>query len=161
MPQDRQQLLVHSLRRLLRRGATPHLRRLIRKARREDVASAIAELRLRDARQIFAMMLEEPERAAEVVAAYEGSLAELFEGLEVEELTPVFKEVAPDDAADILADLTEDLRAGILEGMADEESEEIEELMQYAEDSAGSIMSPDFFALDKELTAREAIVALQ
>ena len=45
------------------------------------------------------------------------------EGREGEELTPVFKEVAPDDAADILADLTEDLRAGILEGMADEESE--------------------------------------
>jgi len=33
--------------------------------------------------------------------------------------------------------------------------------MQYGEDTAGGIMSPEVFALDKELTAREAIVALQ
>jgi len=161
MPQDHQQLLVTSLRRFVRREANEHVRRLVSKARAEDVASALGELMRRDARSVFALLLDDPELAAGVIAAYDGDLAELFGDLPVDRLVPAFAELAPDDAADILQELDEDLRAGILDGIADEEQEVVEELMQYAEDSAGGIMSPDFFALDKELTVREAIVSLQ
>ncbi len=161
MPQDRQQLLVTSLRRFVRRGANDHVRRLVEKARAEDVAAALSELMYREARSVFELTLIDPVSAAGIVAAYESDLTELIGGLTGEQLVPVFAELAPDDAADILQELDEDLRAAILDGIADEEQEVVEELMQYAEDSAGGIMSPDFFALDKELTAREAIVALQ
>ncbi len=161
MPQDRQQLLVTSLRRFVRRGATEHVRRLVGKARAEDVASALAELMHREARSVFGLLLDDPETAAEVVAAYEQDPTELFGSLGPDQLVPVFHELAPDDAADILAALDEELRAGILDALADDEQEVVEELMQYDEDTAGGIMSPDFFALDKELTAREGIVALQ
>ena len=161
MPQDRQQLLVTSLRRFVRRGATDHVKRLVQKARAEDVAAALAELMDREARSVFALTLDDPEVAASIVAAFEQDLMGLIGGLSGEQLVPVFAELAPDDAADILQELDEDLRAAILDGIADEEEEVVEELMQYAEDSAGGIMSPDFFALDKELTVREAIVSLQ
>ena len=162
MPQDRQQLLVHSLRRFVRRGATEHLRRLAVKSRGEDLAEALLDLMHREARAVFWVLLDDPERAAEVVAAYEPArLPELLAGLEPLQLVPVIDELAPDDAADVLQELPEELRVAILEALEDEEQEEIEELMQYAEDSAGGIMSPDFFAIDKELTAREAIVELQ
>ncbi|OQY19175.1 MAG: magnesium transporter, partial [Desulfobacteraceae bacterium 4572_35.1] len=40
-------------------------------------------------------------------------------------------------------------------------SEEIEQLMQYQEDTAGGIMSTEFFSLREDMTAREAIEALQ
>ena len=161
MPQDRQQLLVTSLRRFVRRGATDHVKRLVQKARAEDVAAALAELMDREARSVFALTLDDPEVAASIVAAFEQDLMGLIGGLSGEQLVPVFAELAPDDAADILQELDEDLRAAILDGIADDEQEVVEELMQYAEDSAGGIMSPDFFALDKELTVREAIVSLQ
>ncbi len=159
---DRQQLLVASLRRLVRRGAESHLRRIVQKARSEDVADAMDELLDREARLVFGMILEEPERAAEVCAAYElSSIANLLQGLDAETLKPVFALLASDDAADILTELPEELSAAILDTLEDAESDDIEELMRYAEDSAGGIMSTDFFALDKELTAREAIVQLQ
>jgi magnesium transporter len=161
MPQDRQQLLVTSLRRFVRRGATDHVRRLIGKARPEDVASALGELMHRESRGVFLLLLDDAEVAAEVVAAYESDLMELFGGLSADQLVPVFTELAPDDAADILQDLPESLRAAILDGIEDEEQEVVEELMQFAEDSAGGIMSPEYFALDKEFTAHEAIVSLQ
>ena len=45
--------------------------------------------------------------------------------------------------------------------LADEELEEIEELMQYSKDSAGGIMNPEFFAVDKEITAGETIDAIR
>ena len=162
MSQDRQQLLVHSLRRLSRRGASPNLRKMLGKTRSEDVAAALGELFDKEARHVFAMMLEEPDRAAEVVAAYEASgLEHLLRGVDIHLLVPVFDALAPDDAADILQELPDDLKEQILDAIADEEQEELEELMRYPEDSAGGIMSPDFFALDKELTVAQAIVAIQ
>ncbi len=50
---DRQQLLVDSLRRLVRRGARPHLRRILEKSRPEDLAvteavEAVQSMRAKD-----------------------------------------------------------------------------------------------------------------
>jgi magnesium transporter len=152
MPRGRHQLLVDTLRRFVRRGADVHLVRVIEKTRSEDLAQALAELPPREGRVIFERMLEHPERAAEVVSGYElTALGALFEGLDVAQLKPVFAELSSDDAADILTQLPDSLSDAILEELEDEESEGLEELMQFAE----------VFALDKELTAREAIVALQ
>jgi magnesium transporter len=161
MPRDRQQLLIDSLRRFLRRGAYPHLRRLMEKARAEDVGLAIDELHIREARAIFATLLDAAELAAAVASGFPGCHAELFEGIAVPDLLPIFAHIASDDVADILASLPEEQRNAILEAFEDEEQEGIEELMQFAEDSAGGIMSTDIFSVDQEFTARETIVQLQ
>lgn len=162
MARGRQQLLVDTLRRFVRRGASTHLHRVLEKTRAEDIAAAIAELPPREGRVIFTTLLEDPARAAEVVSAYEHTqLADLMQGFDADALKPVFAEIQSDDAADILAELPPEFAASILEALEDEDSEGIEELMQFAEDTAGGIMSTEVFALDKELTAREAIVALQ
>jgi magnesium transporter len=162
MSKDRQQLLVVSLRRLVRRGAAAHLGRILHKARSEDIAVGLADLLDREARQVYAMLLEDPERAAEVASEYDHSRLEiLWEGLEPLQLRPVFDHLAPDDAADILSSLPDERREAILEVLGQSESQDLEELMQYADDTAGGIMSTDFFALDKELTAHEAIVELR
>jgi len=159
---DRKQLLVNSLRRLVRRGATVHLRRILEKTRSEDLASAMEEFLGGEARGLFGMLLDDPQRAAEVVSAFDHArVGELFLGFEPSQLGPLFDHLAADDAADILADLPEELRNGILAGLTVEDSVDIEELMQYGPDTAGGIMNTDLFALDKEMTAREAIVALQ
>jgi magnesium transporter len=162
MAQDRQRLLVDSLRRLVRRGARGNLQRILTKARSEDLAEALNELMDREAREVYRLLLDEPARAAEVASEYDHArLPALWKDLTATQLKPVFEELASDDAADILPQLDADLRAEILELLEDVESEDLEELMQYGEDTAGGIMSTDFFSLDKELTAREAIVGLQ
>jgi magnesium transporter len=162
MPRDRHQLLVDTLRRFFRRGADAHLRRTLEKTRSEDIAVALAELMRREARLIFVILLDDAERAAEVLCAYDDILvADLIEGLSVEQLLPLFAHIPPDDAADLLAAIPDELSTGILAALADDASTDLEQLMQFGEDTAGGIMSPEVFALDKELTAREAIVALQ
>jgi magnesium transporter len=45
--------------------------------------------------------------------------------------------------------------------MQDEHSDEIEQLLQYEEDTAGGIMSTEVFALREDMTVKEAIAALQ
>ncbi len=162
MARGRQQLLVDTLRRFVRRGADVHLDRVLEKTRSEDIAAALGQLPPREGEIIFRRVLESPVRAAEVVSQYDISLiAELFAGLDAIALKPVFAELSSDDAADILSELPDELSDAILEELEDEESEGLEELMQFADDTAGGIMSTEVFALDKELTAREAIVALQ
>jgi magnesium transporter len=159
---DRKQLLVNSLRRLVRRGASVHLHRIFEKTRSEDLAVAMEEFPGPELRSLFVMLLDDPRRAAEVVSAFDHSrVNELFHDLQPIQLKPVFDNLAADDAADILAGLPEELRLGILAVLTVEDSVDIEELMQYGPDTAGGIMNTDQFALDKEMTAREAIVALQ
>ena len=84
-----------------------------------------------EARKLFAMLLDDPQRAAEVVSAFDHSrVDELFQDLQPSQLRPVFANLAADDAADILADLPEELRNGILAVLTVEDSVDIEELMQ-------------------------------
>ena len=71
MPKDRQQLLVGSLRRLVRRGTKTHLRRVLDKARSEDIAEALEGFLGGEARTVFHMLLEEPECAAEVASNFD------------------------------------------------------------------------------------------
>ncbi len=162
MARGRHQLLVDTLRRFVRRGADVHLDRVLEKTRSEDIAAALEQLPPREARIILSRLLERPVRAAEVVTAYDHSLlADLFRGLDAVALKPVFGQLSSDDAADILGQLPDELSDAILAELDDLESEGLEELMQFADDTAGGIMSTEVFSLDKELTAREAIVSLQ
>ncbi len=65
--------------------------------------------------------------------------------------------MAPDDAADVLGELKEERSEGILELMDEEESEDVRELLQYGEETAGGIMTTDFIAASAAMTASEAI----
>lgn len=162
MSKDRKQLLVDSLRRLVRRGARPHLRRIVEKTRAEDLALALADLPPRESRAVVAALIDIPDQAALVFAAYDHSaLPDLLAGIEATQLKATFQRLSSDDAADILAALPEALREAILLQLGESQSEDIEELMQFGPDTAGGIMSTEVFALQKEMTAREAIVSLQ
>lgn len=162
MSKDRKQLLVDSLRRLVRRGARPHLRRIVEKTRAEDLALALADLPPRESRAVVGALIDVPDQAALVFAAYDhAALSDLLAGLDATQLKATFQRLSSDDAADILAALPEALREGILQQLGESQSEDIEELMQFGPETAGGIMSTEVFALQKEMTAREAIVSLQ
>ena len=138
MARGRHQLLVDTLRRFVRRGADVHLDRVLEKTRSEDIAAALEQLPPREARTILSRLLTHPERAAEVVTAYDhAQLADLFRGLDAVALKPVFRQLSSDDAADILGRLPDELSDAILAELDDLESEGLEELMQFADDTAG------------------------
>jgi len=66
-----------------------------------------------------------------------------------------------DDAADLVGRLPEDKSDAILERMKRKESEEVEGLLHYDDDTAGGIMVPDFIALKEDIKAKDAIESLQ
>jgi magnesium transporter len=69
--------------------------------------------------------------------------------------------MADDDSAELLRSLPEALAEEILAALHGEQSEDVEQLLGYDEETAGGIMSTDVFSLGQNLTVREAIESLQ
>jgi Mg/Co/Ni transporter MgtE len=63
----------------------------------------------------------------------------------------------PDEAADILSDLPEAKAEELLESMEPAEAQEVEELLEHEEDTAGGLMTTEHVAFRPTLTAGEAI----
>jgi magnesium transporter len=76
-------------------------------------------------------------------------------------MAAVIKEMASDDAADLLEALPGDVAGEIRKYMGKADRDEVEELMQYHPETAGGLMSPDFMALDGELSVGDAIEKVQ
>lgn len=69
--------------------------------------------------------------------------------------------MAPDDATDVVDELPDAHAEQILIQMKPADAAEIRELLAYAPDSAGGIMTPGFVAIAPTLRASQAIAALQ
>jgi magnesium transporter len=78
-----------------------------------------------------------------------------------EEIAKLAQEIASDDAAALIDHLPEELSAAVLDLMRPKESGEVENLLEYDEQTAGRIMNPNVFALNEDMTVGEAITELQ
>jgi magnesium transporter len=90
--------------------------------------------------------------------------ARILTRMSAEQAADILEEIDPDDATDIFAEVEQaDPHAArtILVEMDPEEAAEIRELMAYAPDSAGGIMTPAFVAVFPDLHADETVVALR
>jgi magnesium transporter len=155
------QMLLDTIKKLIRRGAHSNIDNLLKKTHPADIAHLFRYLDLKDQRILF-HMLEDVDTAAEVLSEIEHSVsALLLEQIGKETIVDVLQHMSHDDAVDIIQNMPEELADEILDSMQDDCSEEIENLMQYQEDSAGGIMSTEFFSLCEDITAKEAIEALQ
>lgn len=161
MLREKPLILFETIRRLLRRGAIVNLRNVLKKTHSADIAAILRHLSAKERNSLFDL-IEDPERAAEVLSETDREVRiEIIKEMPVERTVEILRAMSADDAADIIGSLPEDLSASILEFMKEEEHEEVEELLKYDEDTAGGIMTPDFFALPGETTIAEAITALQ
>jgi len=155
------QILLDTVRKLIRRGASPNITKVIGKSHPADIAHLFRYLDLKEQKILF-NLIEDPETAAYVLSELDhGTGAQLLEQIDKETITEVLQEMPYDDAVDIIRNMPEELAEEILTSMQDENSEEIEQLLLYEEDTAGGIMSPEVFSLNQDLSVREAIEAVQ
>lgn len=125
-----------------------------------DLADIVEELSPDDREAIFEAM--DAEAAAETLVEVEPEIqAQIIESLEVEKAAEILEEMDPDEAADVLAELQEETSEEILEEMEGEPKAELEELLEYDEDTAGGMMSPYFVAVHEAATAADAIEAVR
>ena len=163
MPQRKLDVVLDSVKRLLRMGATANLVNLLQKQHPADLAQLLAELGEKDRLSVFSLLLERNGRLAMEALSELGpeAGATLLAGRPAEEIVKLTQDLPSDDVAAIIDHLPEELSAAVLELMQKKPGADVGELLEYPEKTAGRIMNPKVFALSEDMTAAEAIAALQ
>ena len=164
MAQRKLDVVLDSVKRLQRMGATSNLVNLLHKQHPADLAQLFAELPAKDRHSAFSLLVERNSRLAmEALSELgpEGGAA-LLADRSAEDIVRLTQELPSDDAAAIIDYLPEELSAAVLELIQKRPAGgDVGELLEYEEQTAGRIMNPKVFALSEDMTAGEAITALQ
>src|SRR5437867_1331443 len=115
-------ILVESIKKLLRRGATVHLLNMLVKVRAADLAEAFKSLDEQEKSGTFRLLAE---RATGQAAALLGLIhpahrPDLLSGMGPDDLAHVLQRLPSDEVAEILSGVAEDTRARILSLMQKE-----------------------------------------
>ena len=149
------------MQRLLRRKASTNLTKILRKTHPADVALLMRGFGNSDQKNIFnlcptfnhkAKVLEELDEA-------------LIESVLIDEsstnISKMFIYLDTNDQAAIISMFPEEKQKEILEKIEVEDLDDVEEIMSYPDDSAGSIMTKETFTLNQNTTIKESIKKLQ
>ena len=161
--QRRIDLVLDSVKRLLRIGATGNLLNLLQKQHPADLAQIFGELQDKEKEAAFSLLAERNGRLAMEAVSELGpeTGAALLATRSAEEIAKLAQEIPSDDAAALIDYLPEELSAAVLDLMRPRESGVVENLLEYDEQTAGRIMNPHVFALSEDMTVGEAITELQ
>jgi magnesium transporter len=155
-------LMLVSFQRLLRRGAITNLSKMLGKIHPADVAKVIVHLSSpKEKRTVFELVKGEGPRGQVLSELDAESIQEVLADLAPSDVAWLLKDLAADDVTYIMGVLPEALSKEILTLMRTEDSTEIAELLKYPKDTAGGIMTTEFFSLSEDTTAQEAIRRLQ
>src|SRR4051812_7191245 len=164
MPQRKLDVVLDSVKRLIRMGATPNLVNLLQKQHPADLAQLFSELPERERHTAFSVLADRNSRLAMEGLSELGpeAGAALLSGRSAEEIAKLLQDLPSDDAAALIDYLPEELSASVLELVQKRPTGgDVGELLEYKEQTAGRIMNPKVFALAEDMTAGESIVALQ
>ncbi len=161
--QRRIDLVLDSVKRLQRIGASANLLNLLQKQHPADLAQVFSELPDKDREAAFSLLAERNGRLAMEAISELGpeAGAALLATRSAEEIAKLAQEIPSDDAAALIDYLPEELSAAVLDLMRPKESGVVENLLEYDEQTAGRIMNPHVFALSEDMTVGEAITELQ
>ena len=125
-----------------------------------ELADILEDLAPAEREAVFVTLDE--ETAAEALEEVEPKLQKaLLERLDEERIADIVEEMDPGAAADLLSELPEDQSDAILEEMEPEERQEVEELLEFDEDSAAGLMTTEFVYLGTDATVSHAVEALR
>jgi magnesium transporter len=163
MAQRKSDVVLDSARRLIRLGATANLVNLLQKQHPADLAQVFSELGEKDRATAFAHLVERNSKLAMEALSELGpeAGAALLADRSAEDIARLLHDLPSDDAAAIVDYLPEPLSAAVLELIERRPGDEVGELLEYEEQTAGRIMNPKVFALSEDMTAGEAITTLQ
>jgi magnesium transporter len=163
MVQRKIDVVLDSVKRLIRIGATANLVNLLHKQHPADLAQVFSDLGEKDRSAAFSLLVERNSRLAMEALSELGpeAGAKLLAGRPPEEIARLLHELPSDDAAAIVEYLPEELHAAVIELIEKRPGDEVGELLEYPEQTAGRIMNPKVFALSEDMTVGEAITALQ
>ena len=111
---------------------------------------------------VLIFRLLEKEEAAETFSYMDSDQREiLINALTDSELEEVMEEMYLDDTVDVLEEMPANVVDRLLMATDEEKRKQINQLLQYPEDSAGSIMNVDYIALSQDMAVEDAILKIR
>ena len=152
--------LRNTLLKLLEEKRYYSLRDLFNTMNPADIAAVFEDID--EARLPLLFRLLPKELAAETFVEMEPELQELLiRGFSDSELKEVIDELYVDDAVDIVEEMPANVVQRILTQAEPEMRKQINEILRYPEDSAGSIMTTEYVSLRPNMTVEEAILRIR
>lgn len=124
-----------------------------------DLADIIEDLGRVERSVIVSQMA--PEIAAEALAEAEPSVqATIVETMSTDQAADVLEEMQPDEAADVLGELPKARSRELLEAMEEEDAKDVRQLLDFAKDTAGGLMTTDYFKAGAGWSVAETLAKL-
>ena len=148
--------LVEQLQELLSSRQYTQLRQTISEMNTSDVAAAMSEMEQEDSLKMFRILPK--DMAADVFADLEIDVQQyIIRSMSDREASNIIENLMADDATDILEEMPANVVKRILANASPETRADINHLLQYPEDSAGSIMTVEYVDLREDMTVADAI----
>ncbi|MCB0742586.1 MAG: magnesium transporter [Ignavibacteriae bacterium] len=121
-----------------------------------DIAEILNHLDSENSKYAFSIL--DAETASEVITELDENLTEkILKDIDVKTITNIVEELYSDDATDIISGLPDHIAKQVLKNLDKEDSEEVKELLKYAEDTAGGIMTSNYVYVNNNATIKDAI----
>lgn len=125
-----------------------------------DIAELMEELE--EKQRILVFRLLQKDEAAEVFTEMNSEMRQaLLSGLTDSEIKEFMDEMYLDDAVDVLEEMPANVVERLLMATDEETRAQMNALLNYPEDSAGSIMNVEYIAFRKEMTVEDAILKIR
>ncbi len=148
--------LLDNITELVESNAEKSLLNIIKDLHPADIAEIINRLEFEYAKYTFLIL--DTETASEVITEIDENVREkILKEIDVKTITNIVEELYSDDATDIVSDLPEPIARQVLRNIDKEDSEDVQELLKYPEDSAGGIMTSNFVFVYSNATIKDAI----
>lgn len=147
---------IEEIKNLLEKKQFNKLKEELREMNSADIPSLFEDLEKEQVIKLFRILSK--EQAGEAFSYMEPDMKEkLIQDLTDAELRNVMDELFMDDTVDLIEEMPSNVVKRILKAVNKEDRKIINELLQYPEDSAGSIMTTEFVDLKESMTVEEAL----
>ena len=143
---------------------------LIKERRWEEVGALFNTLLPADKAEVYdSLDIDQQQALLPITGA--GDVADIIEGIEDEEATllaeslapemlvQVLSQMPPDEAANLLGDIDTELQKRVLEQLP--EADRVRPLLRYPDDTAGGLMTSEFYVFPEDTTARQMLETLK
>ena len=156
MELEEEKTLPVILKELLSSRQYTKLRQTISDMNTTDIAAAMSEMEEEDSLKMFRILPK--DMAADVFADLEADVQQyIIRSMSDKEASNIIENLMADDATDILEEMPASVVKRILANASPVTRADINHLLQYPEDSAGSIMTVEYVDLREDMTVADAI----
>lgn len=153
---ERTEILEETFRKLTEEKKYASLRDLMQTLYPADIATILSDMPEKLMPAIFRLLPK--DLAAETFVEMESDVKEaLIRSFSDTELKAVIDEMYMDDAVDLIEEMPANMVRRILAQADVDTRKQINEILKYKDDSAGSVMTTEFVALTPQMTAADAI----